>query len=143
MAKNQNSLLSMGVGLAIGTGIGYLASLFIPDKQREHQKKLIKSKTSQIKEAFEASETRLRMQELLNTTAAKAQDQYEDIRDRLVPRIALLKSSLAGINEDKYQETITELVDELKKEGNFDTAQLKKLKNYLQKDFTLIKKSLS
>lgn len=140
MRKDKSSL---GLVLAGGILLGYVASLFIPDSIKNKNKKQIEAKAVKLKAILTDPEERQRIKEIFNDQSEKARAMYADAKDTLVTNLVALKGSLRDINKQKYLDAVNATITQLRSEKNLPAAQLTRLKEYLQTDYERVRAELN
>ncbi len=128
-----------GVAVLLGAIIGYLVSLFVPDKTRRQHKKALTSQAEQLKDLLTDPEEREKIKAIFGKHTTKAQSTYQEAKDHLISNLTDLKGTIADIDKAKYQKAVTKAVSQIKKDKKLPTKQLTKLKKYLEQDFSRLK----
>ena len=136
MSKRNN----LGLAFLIGAAAGAIATLFMPDKQREQSKKFIAEKTKLLESKLREVD---QIDAALKVFDSKSKDavQYIDkARSMLIVQLSKLKGAVDEIDKDKYSAVVSQVVDQLKKSANLTANQVKKLTSYLEEDYKKLKK---
>ena len=136
MSKKNN----LGLAFLIGAAAGAVATLFMPDKQREQSKKFIQDKAKKINEKLREVDQIDTALKVFDSKSKEAVGHIENARDMLVDQLSKLKGTVDEIDKDKYSEVVNQVVNQLKKTANLTTIQIKKLTTYLENDYKKLKK---
>ena len=139
----KNSHKNIGIGLLLGAVAGFALSLLIPNSTKEKNKKLLKAKAEQITKVLTDPDERQRIKEVFQEKTKETTDTYHDIKASVAEKISLLRVSLNSLDKQKYSDTISKTLNRFRDDGRITTHQLKKLKGYLESDFSKIKSDLS
>lgn len=130
---------AFGLAIIIGAVLGYLIGLFIPDKARKKQKQELTNKSEELKRRLTDPKEREKIQAIFQENSQKATDTYRQAKKYLVTHLSELKGAVSEIDKDKYIKAVKKAIDQIKTDQQVPTKQLAVLKDYLEKDFALLK----
>jgi gas vesicle protein len=84
-------------------------------------------------------ETQEDLKKLAKEYTEKAVDMYEATKKMLEKKLDALKKAGSKIDESKYMGLVTEVVEEIKKDGTVTAEAAKKLGNQLRGDWDIVK----
>jgi len=84
-------------------------------------------------------ETQEDLKKLAKEYTEKAADMYEATKKMLEKKLDALKKAGSKIDESKYMGLVTEVVEEIKKDGAVTAEAAKKLGNQLRGDWDIVK----
>ncbi|MBU1119954.1 YtxH domain-containing protein [Patescibacteria group bacterium] len=84
-------------------------------------------------------ETQEDLKKLAKEYTEKAVDMYEATKKILEKKLDALKKAGSKIDESKYMGLVTEVVEEIKKDGSVTAEAAKKLGNQLRGDWDIVK----
>lgn len=141
MAKNKGlfGTLTFLIGLIFG---GLITLIFSTDEKGEMRESL-KDRVGDLKAKLkEVSETE-RIKTIYGNVSKEATARYRQAKNLLIDKLALLKTSLKDVDQDKYKKVVNEVIAQLKEDGSMTATELKKLGSYLAQDYhKLVSKSV-
>ena len=139
MAKKSGS--KFGLFVIIGVAIGWIASLFTPDKVRNQNKKIVQDYSKKLQNLLTDKAQQARIKKIFNKNSKEAQKTYQEVTKNLAGNLADLKVSISKIDKKRYQKALKITLEDFKREQKISTEEFKKLSKYLGEDFKLLTKS--
>ena len=121
MSNNNGEAFIKGV--LLGTVAGVVAGILLAPKSGEETREDIKKLAEDLKD--------------------KATDLYDDAKKELEKKIAQVKKAGGKIDEMKYKDLVSEVVDEFKKDAVVTSSAAQKLAEQLKSDWGMFRKELA
>lgn len=136
MGKNNSKF---GLALVVGAAAGYAASLFMSDKARKAHKQAVTSKVDELASKLLSEKDKEKAKDLFESTVENADKQLVKIKTELAKNITAAHKTLGEVDKKKYSKAVEKTIDSLKKKGKLNTKELKKVKDYLEADYSNFK----
>ena len=139
MKKNNSA--KVGLAIAAGTALGYVASLFISNKTKKTHKKQINDSFKNLADKFLSDEDQKKVVSLYKKNSKASQKSLQEIRESLAENLEASQTTLKQVNKKKYLSIVKKTIDDLQKKGTVSASQVNKLKKYLEEDYQLFKEA--
>lgn len=136
--KKRNPLPFIGLFFLLGTILGYILSLFVPDQTRDKHQQLAKDKAAALRKIMTDKKQRQRVKKIFQKNTDRALATYQEARETLITNLSQLKGSIDQIDKTKYAKTVNKTITQIKEGKKLPAKQLQELKKYLQEDYQLI-----
>ncbi|MCX6726651.1 MAG: YtxH domain-containing protein [Candidatus Shapirobacteria bacterium] len=141
MAKGINVFLAGLFGAAAGAVGGLLLAPKSGKETREQISKMAADLAKSVK--TEVKESQARLKDIYGETTEEAKRKYEEVRNTLMGKVALLKTTGKEIDRDKYVKVVDDVVADFKTDMVSTKDGAEKLAKYLKKDWEKVKKALA
>lgn len=141
MAKGINVFLAGLFGATAGAVGGLLLAPKSGKETREQISKMAAELANSVK--TEVKESQARLKDIYGNTTEEAQRKYEEVRNAVMGKVALLKTTGKEIDRDKYVKVVDEVVVEFKSDVATSKDSAAKLAKYLKNDWEKVKKALA
>jgi len=141
MAKGINVVLAGLFGAVAGAVGGLLLAPKSGKETREQISKMAAKLAKGVK--GEVKETQARLKDIYGNATEEAQRKYEEVRNAVLGKVALLKTTGKEIDKDKYAKVVDDVVADFKTDLASTKDGVGKLAGYLKKDWEKVKKALT
>lgn len=142
MSKNHGNFFLAGL---LGTMAGAIGGLLLaPQSGKATRKDIVKlANKISLKIKTETTETKTRVEKIFGKISDEAIAKYNEIKDAVVAKVALLKTTGAAIDKEKYVKVVDDVVSDFKSDLLATKTGTEKISEYLKKDWDKVKKALA
>lgn len=141
MAKGINVVLAGLFGAVAGAVGGLLLAPRSGKETREQISNMAAKLAKNVKN--EVKETQARLKDIYGNTTEEAQRKYEEVRNAVMGKVALLKTTGKDIDKDKYVKVVDDVLADFKADMASTKDGVEKLGRYLKKDWEKVKRALA
>lgn len=129
--SNKNAKL--GLGIIIGTVIGAVAGMLLSPGSGEENRKKLAVRLKKLKKMMDEGELEGYLRDKYGDVSQEGVKLYKQAREELIKRIDEVKDD---IDQEKYDELVTRVVDSMKREAKVSADKLMQLRDRLQEEWT-------
>jgi gas vesicle protein len=126
-----------GAFFIIGALIGAFLALMFGTDENGNTKKSVKVKVKQTKDGMrEFKEERIDpVIQVFEEKTKEAKAKFDMAMEDLTGKLAALKENVKNLDREKYMKLVDEVVEDMKKTGEYTSGQLSRLKTYMATDY--------
>jgi cysteine synthase len=136
--KHKGTLTKIGLAVAAGAAMGYVASLFVPEKTRRQHKQQLTDKTSQLKQLLTDPEQHAKLKAAFQKNYDQAAQVYSDVKTATIKNLSQLSGTIKDIDKKKYTKALEQALQIVKTDKKLPAKELAKIKQFLLDDYQLI-----
>jgi len=141
MSKKSGKFILAGLIGAMTGAIGGL--LLAPQSGEKTRADIVKlAKDIQSKVVSEGKETSAKVKDIYGKVSSEAVAKFEEVKKAVIDKVAAVKLAGKEIDKDKYGMIVDEVIVDFKEDIEAGKGGVKKMADYLKKDWLKIKKAI-
>lgn len=137
MGKGKGA--KFGLALAAGAAAGYLASLFISEKTKKEHKQQVTEAVDKLASKLMSEKDKKRASQLFKQATKQGEKHLTKAKKILARNLVAANKTFTSIDKQKYLDSVNKTISTLKKKGELNQKQLKKIQTFLEEDYNLFK----
>ena len=136
--SNQKS--KFGLGLVLGTIVGGITAFFLSPNSGKKNREEAAKKIKKLQKMLEEKDIDEIVKEIFGNASAESKKLFLQAKEELIAKIADLKETIENVDKDEFMEMVDEVVDKVQSGAKREVKEMKKLKEYLAKEWNKMQK---
>jgi len=138
MAEKKSSFF--GLGVVFGSILGALAATFLAPKSGKKNRDLLARKIRQLENFVKEGKFDDKIKEIFGEVTAETKETYFKVKKAVTEKVDELAAKLSKVDNEKYGELVSEIVDSFKNDFKHTEKVAEKFKTQLVADWKKITK---
>jgi len=136
MAEKKSSFF--GLGMVFGSILGALAAIFFAPKSGKKNREALAKKVRQLEEYVEEGKFDVKIKEVFGEVTKETKETYFKVKKAVTEKVDELAQRLSKIDNERYLQLVSEIVDSFKKDFKHTEKVAEKFKTQLVTDWKKI-----